>query len=187
MEQFILASNSPRRKELLQKVVKEYEVISSDIEEEGICATTPALLAQTLAQMKAEDIAAKHPNAVVIGCDTVVEVNGIPLGKPHNKEEAYEMLQQLSGRTHAVHTGVCVQKEVERTCFVETSNVFFATMSDEEIKAYVATDEPYDKAGGYAIQGEAAKFITKIEGCYFNIMGLPVAHLYKVLKDLKYL
>ena len=187
MEQFILASNSPRRRELLQKVVKEYEVMSSSVNEENIHAKTPAALVQTLAKMKAEDIAKKHPYAVVIGCDTVVEINGIALGKPHNKKEARETLHLLSGNTHAVHTGVCIQKEVEQTCFVETSNVFFAHMSDAEIEKYIATDEPYDKAGGYAIQGEAAKFITKIEGCYFNIMGLPVAHLYKVLKDLNYL
>ncbi len=187
MERFILASNSPRRKELLQKVVATYEVMPSSVNEGEVQAETPVLLVQKLARVKALDIAKQNPEAVVIGCDTIVELNGNALGKPHNLQEAREMLQLLSGSTHFVHTGVCVQKKMHRTYFVETSAVTFAPLTEKEIETYIASDEPYDKAGGYAIQGEAAKFVTKIEGCYFNIMGLPVAHLYKVLKELNYL
>ena len=187
MEKFILASASPRRKELLAKIIAEYEVVPSTVDEDGILASTPAKLVEKLAIVKAESVATAYPNAVVIGCDTIVELGGKALGKPHNKQEAKEMLYMLSGNTHYVHTGVCVQKENKQTVFVETSEVTFAKLTENEIESYISTDEPYDKAGGYAIQGLAAKFITCIQGCYFNIMGLPIAHLYQVLTQSEYL
>ena len=187
MEQFILASASPRRKELLLKLVPEFAVVPPSINEDGVQANFPAELAMRLATLKANDVAEKNPEAVVIGCDTIVEIDGKPLGKPHSKGDAQQMLRLLSGRVHSVHTGVCMQKGTAQTCFVESSKVTFAILSSEEIAQYISSDEPYDKAGGYAIQGQAAKFVTEIRGCYFNIMGLPVAHLYRVLKQQGYL
>jgi septum formation protein len=178
----ILASGSPRRKELLAYVVPAFEIVPSDIDETA--SGSPALQVEKLAVDKATDIAGRYPNAVVIGADTLVAVNNQVLGKPQDEEEAAAMLKQLSARTHTVYTGVAVISEGKAHTAVESTQVTFCRMSDDEIHDYIATGEPMDKAGAYGIQGFGGKFITGIEGCFFNVMGLPLNRLYNMLKSI---
>ena len=182
----VLASASPRRRELLRLIAPEFEVLSVDLDERAITADCPAALVEKLASAKAATAAAaaRQPDAVVLGCDTVVDLDGQVLGKPADRSEAERMLRALSGRSHLVHTGVCAIQNSAAHTLVETTRVFFSPINEEEIAAYVSTEEPYDKAGGYAIQGGAARFVTRIEGCYFNVMGLPVSALYRLLRSL---
>ena len=180
----VLASASPRRRELLRLIAPDFEVLSVDLDERAITADCPAALVEKLAGAKAAAAAALRPDETVIGCDTVVDLDGRVLGKPADRGEADQMLRALSGRSHLVHTGVCVIQGGVPHTLVETTQVFFSPISEEEIAAYTATDEPYDKAGGYAVQGGAARFVRRIEGCYFNVMGLPVSALYRLLRSL---
>ena len=180
----ILASGSPRRKELMALITPEYTVTTSEVDERALRADTPALLAGVLAQAKCAAVAALCPDGMVVGCDTVVDVDGTVYGKPEDKADARRMMHVLSGRTHLVHTGVCIEGPRGRRCFTDTTRVTFAPLSEEEIEAYISTDEPYDKAGGYGVQGAAAKFVTHIDGCYFNILGFPVPRVYAALKEL---
>lgn len=181
----LLASASPRRKELLQMITGDFMTVESGFDESNSMEKAPKLLAQRLAQSKCHAVAVENPGDTVIGCDTVVELDGKVFGKPQSREEAKEMLLALSGQQHKVHTGVCLCHEGREVSFVETTSVWFSEIPPEELEAYLDTDEPYDKAGGYGIQGWAARFIPKIEGCYFNVMGLPVARLYAALAELK--
>ncbi len=180
----ILASSSPRRQELLRLITPDYTVQAADFDERAASAPTPRALVEKLAVGKAQAVAASHPGDVVIGCDTVVDLDGTVLGKPTGPAEAKAMLRALSDRWHYAHTGVCVLQNGKAHSFVETTKVFFATLTDSEIDAYLATGEAYDKAGAYGIQGAAAKFVTRIEGCFFNVMGLPVSRLYGLLQTL---
>lgn len=180
----ILASASPRRKELLRLITPDFEVVTSSVDESAVRADSPSGLALALACAKCEDVARTHFSDAVIGCDTVVEAGGKVLGKPRDKADARRMLQMYSGRSHLVHTGVCVQKAGLREKFTVTTRVTFCPMTRAEIEAYISTDEPYDKAGAYGIQGTAARFVCGVEGCYFNVMGLPVSRLYAALKSL---
>lgn len=173
----ILASGSPRRKELLAMITPDYTVKVSAVDESAITAETPAELARALGTAKCLAVAAEEPSALVIGCDTVVECDGKVFGKPHSKEEARKMLTALSGCRHYVHTGVCLAEGERVKNFVVTSAVDFYPISEADMEAYINTAEPYDKAGGYAIQGHAAVWCKGIEGCYYNIMGLPVSRL----------
>lgn len=179
----ILASASPRRQELLHLITHDFIVKTSDVDESVIYASTAKELVEKLAQAKAQAVAQQNPADTVIGCDTVVDLDGVPLGKPKDKNQAREMMRALSGRVHLVHTGVCLVQADKTVTFSQTSEVEFSPLSEEEIESYISTDEPYDKAGGYGIQGGAAKFICAIKGCYFNIMGLPVSALYRRMKD----
>lgn len=181
--ELILASGSPRRKELLALIVPEFTVHTSDVDESAISAPASELLVQKLAQAKCRAVAAQFPAACVLGCDTVVDVDGAVLGKPRSMADARRMMRLLSGRAHRVHTGVCLAvPDRPDEVFTCTSSVYFSLLSREEIEAYISTPEPYDKAGGYAVQGGAAKFVQGIEGCYHNIMGLPVSRVYAALK-----
>lgn len=180
MRQIILASGSPRRRELLQYIVPEFSVIPSDIEE--LASGTPAEQVVKLAKDKACDIAAKHPDAIVIGSDTLVAIEDTIFGKPTNKKDAAEMLGQLSGETHQVYTGVAVICGEHMEAEYGVTDVTFNQMTPNEIDEYIATGEPMDKAGAYGIQGYGGKFIQKIDGCYFNVMGLPQSILYSMLK-----
>ena len=171
----ILASSSPRRRELMALITPDYTVRTSDVDERAIRAETPALLAQKLAAAKCRAVAESCPEDVVIGCDTVVDVDGAVFGKPADRDDARRMIRVLAGRGHLVHTGVC---------FAATTKVVFGALSDAEIEAYIATDDPYDKAGAYGVQNGAAKFVAGIEGCYFNVMGFPVSRVYNALKEL---
>ncbi|MDL2323802.1 Maf family protein [Ruminococcaceae bacterium OttesenSCG-928-A16] len=180
----ILASKSPRRRQLMQLVTQNFVVETAEVDEHAVQAANPAQLALKLAQLKAAAVFGASPGSVVVGCDTVVELDGAALGKPANQAEAIAMLTALAGRVHLVHTGVCIYQpgtNPPAAAFTETTGVEFAPLTPADIVAYAKTDEPYDKAGGYGIQGAAARFIPRINGCYYNVMGLPVAALYNTL------
>ena len=182
----ILASQSPRRKELMGRITEDFSVIVSDVEELRDPAWSVDELPLRLASQKAEAVAKDHPDAVVIGADTVVAMGETVLGKPRDDEDAFSMLRQLSGRTHKVITGVSVwQKGEEKAAFTQTTKVTFYPLTDEEIRAYLATGEHRDKAGAYGIQGFGGLFVEGIEGDYFNVVGFPVAKLARELKKLE--
>lgn len=182
-KQIILASGSPRRKELLSYIVDKFIVIPSSLEE--IASGTPREQTLKLAKDKAMDIARSYPDAVVIGADTLVAIGGSVLGKPKDKEDAAAMLKLLSGKTHEVYTGVAVVSggSVMTECVV--TEVAFDVMTDEEIASYIESGEPMDKAGAYGIQGLSGKFIRGIQGDYFNVMGLPQNTVYRMLKSMR--
>ena len=178
----ILASGSPRRKELLHKLFDDFLIETGEVEEFHNAAT-PAELAIKNAKLKAESVAAKHPNDIVIGADTIVVLEGKIFGKPDGGCGACDMLKTLSGKKHEVITGLAVVKGGKTFTASEVTEVFFGEMTDEEIAEYVATDEPLDKSGSYALQDGAAKFIEKINGDWANVVGLPVYRLGKLLKS----
>ena len=189
----VLASASPRRRELLSKLGIPFEVIVSDTDENIECAD-PCSLVKELALLKARDVYQKITGdssdscLIVIGADTVVDLNGTVLGKPKDKADAERMLRGLSGNAHQVHTGIAVivrdaSGAVTEISDSETSTVHVDTLNDSEISSYIATGEPFDKAGSYAIQGAFAPYISSIQGDYYNIVGLPLNRLYKILKD----
>lgn len=183
----ILASASPRRAAVLREAGIPFTVLSSAVDETPYPDESPQDHVQRLALAKAELVAARAVGpAIVIGADTVVTLEGRILGKPRSSDDAHNMLARLSGRTHAVVTGVALIRlpDAERRTFVESTLVHFAKLSEEEMNRYLATDEPYDKAGAYAIQGRAGRFIPRIEGCYFNVVGLPLARLQHALNEL---
>lgn len=180
--ELILASGSPRRRELLSLYTTDFTVCVSDFDEAAVHAASPAALVEALARGKCLAVAREHPGCVVLGCDTVVDVGGEVFGKPKDEADARRMLAALSGRTHAVHTGVCVSDGVRTESFADTCKVRFFPLAQREIDAYVATAEPYDKAGAYAIQGRAALWLDALEGDYYTIMGLPVSRTVQVLE-----
>ncbi len=185
MKKIILASGSPRRKELLEKIGLQFEVAASDIEEDLANGLPPRKLAEKLSLEKAVAAAKKYPDAVIIAADTIGVFDGKIIGKPHTPAEAVEMLSMLSGKSHLVVTGYTIldtgtQKSVTKS--VETK-VDFRSLTGAEIEAYVATGEPLDKAGAYAIQGLGALIVEKIEGDYYNVIGLPLSSLMESLKD----
>ena len=180
--ELILASGSPRRRELLSLYTTDFTVCVSDFDESTVTADTPAHLVEQLARGKCLAVAKDHPDAVVIGCDTVVDVNGEVFGKPHGVEDAKRMLRALSGAAHQVHTGVCVSHGGRTESFVDSCKVTFFPLSEEEIDFYASTKEPYDKAGAYAIQGRAALWLDRIEGDYYTIMGLPVSRTVQLVE-----
>ncbi len=183
----ILASASPRRAEILRDAGVSFTVLSSAVDETPYPEEAPQALVQRLADAKADLVAARAVGpAIVIAADTVVVLDGQVLGKPRSTEDARHMLEQLSGRTHSVHTGVSLIRlpDAGRLQFVETTLVHFSRLTGEEISKYLATEEPYDKAGAYAIQGRAGRFIPRIEGCYYNVVGLPLERLLAALREL---
>lgn len=180
----ILASASPRRRELLALLTHDFEVRAVDVDESGFAEPTVAALAGRLAAEKCAAAAALWPQDCVIGSDTVVEAAGELLGKPRDMDDARRMLQLLSGSESLVHTGVCIRCGSREQRCVETTAVRFAAIPAEEIERYIRTDEPYDKAGGYGIQGWAARHIEGIDGCYYNVMGFPVRAVYTMLRAL---
>jgi septum formation protein len=181
----ILASASPRRSELLRNAGISFTVEPAHIAEQPLPDEQPLQYAQRLARDKARAIFARHPDNVVLGADTVVVVDQHLLEKPRDTADAERMLGLLSGRSHQVITGVClVAKGYEQT-EAEITEVRFSTLSESEIASYVETGEPMDKAGAYAIQGMASRWVERIDGCYFNVVGLPVPRLYRMLRALK--
>ncbi|HEY6270001.1 MAG TPA: Maf family protein [Candidatus Acidoferrum sp.] len=183
----ILASASVRRAEILHDAGLSFSVLSSAIDETPYPGESAHDLVQRLAFAKAELVAARAVGpAIVIGADTEVTLEGHIFGKPRSSDDARHMLEKLSARTHAVVTGVALIRlpDAERITFVESTLVHVSTLSPEEISRYLATGEPHDKAGGYAIQGHAGRFIPRIDGCYFNVVGLPLARLYQALATL---
>ena len=183
----ILASASPRRAEILRNAGYAFAVVSSAIDETPIPGESAEAMVARLADAKAELVAARSVGpAIVVAADTAVLIGAQILGKPRTTEDARQMLYMLSGMTHSVVTGVTLIRlpDAETRSFVESTLVHFAAMTAEEIEEYLATGEPFDKAGGYAIQGRAGRFIPRIEGCYFNVVGLPLARLARELREL---
>lgn len=183
----ILASSSPRRAEILRDAGIAFTVMSSAVDETPIPGESPNEHVHRLAFAKAELVAARSVGpAIVIGADTVVALDGQIIGKPRSTEDARRTLGLLSSRTHSVVTGVMLicLPNAERRGFVETTQVTFSELSRDEISRYLATDEPYDKAGSYAIQGRAGRYIPRVEGCYFNVVGMPLARLWQELSAL---
>jgi len=175
----ILASASPRRRELLTQAGFNFRVHPAHIPEDLLAGEDPIAYVTRLAREKAravyDQLAAAEPRIAVLGADTIVTLDNHILGKPEDASDAARMLRLLSGRTHRVITGVSLVSAVGVQTAAEVTAVQFLTLSDAEIEAYVATGEPMDKAGAYAIQGRAARWIPRIEGCYFNVVGLPIA------------
>jgi septum formation protein len=183
----ILASSSPRRAEILANAGLPFSVLSSAVDETPYPGESPAALVQRLANAKADLVTARAVGpAIVLAADTIVVLDDNILGKPASLEDARQMLQQLSGRTHSVLTGVALIRlpDGERRQFIESTLVHFRPVTEQEISSYLATEEPLDKAGAYAIQGQAGRYIPRIEGCYFNVVGLPLS---RVLTELKFL
>jgi septum formation protein len=183
----ILASSSPRRAEILHHAGISFSVLSSAIDESPLPGEPPEKLVHRLADAKAELVVARAVGpAIILAADTVVAIDGQILGKPRSTDEARQMLELLSGRTHSVITGVSLARlpEMQRRQFVDTTLVHFAKLSNEDISSYLATEEPYDKAGAYAIQGRARRYIPRIEGCYFNVVGLPLSRVVAALHEL---
>ena len=184
-KRIILASGSPRRRELMELYKGlSFEVIPSSCEEGPHPGLGPEELVKALSREKCADIAEKYPDAIVIGADTIVALDDTVLGKPKTEERAKEMLYLLSGREHQVYTGITVCCDGKYITDAERTDVFFRKLSDSEISAYAATGEPLDKAGAYGIQGIGGIFIEKIQGDYYNVVGLPVCCLGNMLKDL---
>lgn len=183
MKEIILASQSPRRKELLEKCGVSFVVDVADIDETIDDTRLLEEEIKELAYRKAEAVFKRHPDGIVIGSDTIVAVDREVLGKPKDAEEAKEMLRKLSGKTHEVITGLAIVSSRRVFKEVSISYVTFETLDEEEIETYVATKEPLDKAGAYAIQGIASRYIKSIQGDYYSIMGFPVRIVYEELKN----
>ena len=178
----ILASASPRRRELLALIGVRHEVRPADIDESLLPGEAPAAHAERLARGKAHTIAEREPDAVVIAADTIVVVDGDVLGKPRDATEAHAMLRRLSGRTHTVLTAIAVARGALTESAVESVDVTFRDLSDDEIGAYIATGEPMDKAGAYGIQGYGATIVERVDGDYFSVMGLGLRRLVELLE-----
>ena len=179
----ILASASPRRGELLRQIGLQFTVVVADIDESPLPGEDHSSYTLRLADAKARAVLTMHPDAVVLGADTTVALDDQLLGKPRDAEDAAGMLQRLSGRKHHVTTAVAVLTRDQTLTAAQTTRVFFEAMSDAEITAYVSTGEPIDKAGAYAIQGRAAQWIARIEGEFSNVVGLPLAAVARLLKQ----
>ena len=184
MKKLILASQSPRRRELLEKCGIPFTVEAAGITETIDHSAEITSEIKRLAEAKASAVFALHPDSIVIGSDTVVVINGKVMGKPKDRHEAAAMLHDLSDNVHQVITGLCIISADRKYTDVTVSDVYFEKISDEEIDAYTATAEPYDKAGAYAIQGWAGKYIKRIDGDYYSIVGFPLSIVYKELKNI---
>jgi len=190
----ILASGSPRRRELLDMAGFSFEIIPADVDETADPALSPDQLVAHLSEKKAfhtrdmlkrQKAQNKHDAAVVIGADTVVAIDDLILGKPKDEDDAFDMLSRLQGRAHTVFTGVTVTacKADKTLTFVESTKVFMRTLTESEIRAYMATGEPFDKAGAYGIQEKGAVLIERVEGDYFTVVGLPLCRLSLILNE----
>lgn len=188
MREYVLASASPRRKELLSQIGIEFRTCTSKKEEE-ILRDDPEDIVKNLSYTKAKDVYERNRNAVVIGADTIVVYDRRVMGKPKDSQEAYEMISKLQGEIHQVYTGVTIiwnqEGNTRVSSFIQMTNVELYHMSEEQIQDYIATAEPYDKAGGYAIQGCFARYVKQIGGDYNNVVGLPIGKLYQILNSLE--
>lgn len=181
----VLASQSPRRKEIMEQVGLSFIVHPSDANEVLDASLPLSKAIEQLALAKAKNVASLYPQDIVIGADTLVCFRQQALGKPKNEADAKNMLKMLSGQTHQVITGVAIWANGKSECFHSVSDVTFYSLSDDDIDAYIAGKEPFDKAGSYGIQGKGAVFVAKIVGDYYNIVGLPIAELMQRLKAYK--
>ena len=181
----ILGSGSPRRKELLSLITPLFVIDTPEVDETLPEGVVPQRAVMLLARRKAEAVAARHTESdIIIGSDTIVVLDGEILGKPKDREDAKAMLRRLSGETHRVFTGVCVHHDGKSEMFYGEASVVFATMTDSEIDEYLDTGEPFDKAGAYGVQGFGSRYIERIDGDYYAVVGLPVHQLYRVLRPL---
>ena len=181
MKEFILASNSPRRKELLGNSGFEFTVAPSDCNEDTDSSLTPQQTVMELAERKALSVLENRKNSVVLGCDTVVAFDGKILGKPRDRQDAFDMLMSLSGRKHIVSTGVCITDGERKVTFENTTEVEFFSLSEETVNSYLDTMEYSDKAGSYGIQGYGSVLVKEIKGDYFSVMGLPLSECARAL------
>ncbi len=181
----VLASQSPRRRELLKRILPDFTVHPANIPEILPKEINPAKAAEFLACQKACAAAQETGADYTIGCDTAVVLDKKILGKPANKTDAFFMLKELSGKKHTVYTGVCIVTPEDSVIFTESADVWFSELSDKEIRRYIDSGEPMDKAGAYGIQGLGSCFVRRIEGDFFSVVGLPVCRLYEELKKLK--
>ncbi|TLS39241.1 Maf family protein [Pseudalkalibacillus caeni] len=175
MKRLILASGSPRRKELLNQIHLSFDISVSNYEEIISESDTPQQVVEKLALGKAQNVFVNNKQNVVIGADTVVTFNNQILGKPNDKEEARQMITMLSGQKHVVYSGVAIISSDQQVVFHQGTEVEFWELTDEEIEAYISSEEPYDKAGGYGIQGAGAAFVKGIRGDYYTVVGLPLS------------
>ena len=182
----ILASGSPRRKQLLEQINLEFEVVPSQIYEDFSLNLSPADFVEHYAEKKAKDVADSYLDKWVIGADTIVVFESHILGKPKNKKDSFQMLKRLSGNTHQVITGVSIQniKQDISDSFHERTNVTFNTLSDNIINYYIKTYKPFDKAGSYGIQDWFSVCVNRIDGCFYNVMGFPLSRFYSHFIDL---
>ena len=181
----VLASASPRRQELLRNAGIAFAVQPAHIPEDPLPGEDAKACAERLAREKARAVAQKRPHDTVLGADTVVVIENQILGKPTDATDATRMLRMLSGREHQVITGVCLVVKGQASVASETTSVTMSEISEKEIADYIATGEPMDKAGAYAIQGYAARWIPRVEGCYFNVVGLPIALVAALLESIE--
>ena len=181
----VLASGSPRRRELLQMIgIADFAVIPDETEEQALPGLSPERTVIEIAMMKAKNVSRFcDSDDIIIAADTLVYIDGVPLGKPADTKEAADMLRRLSARHHTVHTGVAIIKGEESAACAERTEVFFRDLTDAEISAYIKTGEPMDKAGAYGVQGGGAVFVERIEGDFFSVMGLPLCRLSIMLRE----
>lgn len=180
----VLASRSPRRRELLARLGVVAEIVPADVDESEQAGEGAVSHAERLALEKARVVGARRPDRLVVAADTVVTLDDRLLGKPRDREHAREMLRMLSGRSHAVVTGVAVMRDGARSVGSERTTVTFRPLNEREIDAYVASGEPDDKAGAYGAQALGAAFISRLEGCYYNVVGLPIVRLLALAREL---
>ncbi|MEO0115173.1 MAG: Maf family protein [candidate division WOR-3 bacterium] len=183
-----LASRSPRRRKILRNLGIKFSILKPNLRESILVSNvSPEKYAQALAQMKVESVKHQVDKGIVIGMDTIVVFGKKILGKPKNRQEAQKMISLLSGQTHKVITGIYLERLPDKIAVkdFEVTKVKFRHLTDSEIARYIKTPEPYDKAGGYGIQGQAGLFVESIQGCYSNVIGLPVAKFLKLLKQLE--
>ena len=181
---YLLASQSPRRAELMRYIADEFEILPSDCDETVPDGIEPEEIPELLAARKALSVSRLKKDRLVIGCDTVVIIDGVILGKPHTPDRAISMLKTLSGRTHTVVSGVCICYKGKTMSYSQKTLVSFYELSEEEIRDYVQSCKPLDKAGAYGIQDKGGLFVREISGDYYNIVGLPVARLKREIDKL---
>ncbi len=180
----ILASKSNRRKQLLKRIVNNFKIVDSKLDESKIKLDKPERYCLNLAQLKAEKVLAKNPQDLIIGADTIVYLGNKILGKPKNYDDAFKMIKLLSNKTHKVYTGVSIISQSNKINFVEKTEVTFYNLSDKEIDNYIQQDKPYDKAGSYGIQDGSQLFVKAIKGNYENVIGFPIAKIYRYFIEL---
>ncbi len=180
----ILASRSPRRRDLLQYILDDFTVTTSDVDETYDKNLLPHEIVLFLSKQKAKAVEKDYPNDLIIACDTIVSLNNEILEKPLDENDAFKMLKRLSHKTHQVITGVTLLMNHQMDSFYSKTDVTFYDLSEVEIRDYIKTGEPFDKAGAYGIQGYASKFVKEVKGDYFTVVGLPVGKLYQKLKKL---
>ncbi|MDD2586568.1 MAG: Maf family protein [Syntrophomonadaceae bacterium] len=184
MTKIILASQSPRRKMLLETLGVDFTCVPAKIDEYVLCREKPREAVNRIARQKAEEVASRYKDSLVIAADTIVVYNHQIMGKPEDEEDAFRKLSILSGNSHEVITALCIMNAARKVCDQEDeiTRVYFRNITERETRAYIATGEPMDKAGAYGIQGIGSIFISRIEGCYFNVVGLPLSRLYIMLQ-----